>query len=78
MDMIKAIKTRLMKLCDEQSISINELATMSALAPSSIENIFYGKSVNPKLLTIKKPCDGVNITLAEFFDCPEFNELAVH
>lgn len=70
MDMIEAIKTRLMKLCDERSISISELATMSVVAPSSIKNIFYGKNVNPKLLTIKMLCDGLDITLAEFFRLP--------
>lgn len=75
MDMIDAVKIRLMKLCDERNISINKLATLSAVAPSSIKNIFYGKSVNPKLQTIKMLCDGLDITLAEFFDCEEFNEL---
>ena len=74
MDMIGAVKTRIMKLCDERNISINKLATLSAVAPSSIKNILYGKSVNPKLLTIKMLCDGLDITLAEFFDCPEFND----
>ena len=41
----------------------------------SIKNILYGKSTNPKLLTIKMICDGLNITLKDFFDTPEFNHL---
>ena len=64
-----------MKLCDERNISINKLATLSAVAPSSIKNILYGKSVNPKLLTIKMLCDGLGITLGAFFSTPNFDAL---
>jgi len=56
-------------------MSINRLATVSALPPSSIKNILYGKSRNPKLLTIKLLCDGLGITLGEFFSTPEFDAL---
>ena len=48
---------------------------MCALPPSSIKNILYGKSQNPKLLTIKLICDGLNMTLGEFFSTPEFDAL---
>ena len=48
---------------------------MSALPPSSIKNILYGKSQNPKLLTIKLICDGLGITLGEFFSTPDFDGL---
>ena len=51
------------------------LANLSALSPSSVKNILYGKSQNPKLLTIKMMCDGLGITLAEFFNTDEFNHL---
>ena len=53
MDTLTAVKNRILYLCDERGISINKLATMSALPPSSVKNILYGKSQNPKLLTIK-------------------------
>ena len=56
-------------------MSINRLATVCALPPSSIKNILYGKSQNPKLLTIKMICDGLDITLGEFFSTPEFDSL---
>ena len=56
-------------------MSINRLATICALPPSSIKNILYGKSQNPKLLTIKMICDGLDITLGEFFSTPEFDAL---
>ena len=75
MDTVTAVKFRIMQLCDERDISINRLATICALPPSSIKNIHYGKSQNPKLLTIKMICDGLDITLGEFFSTPEFDSL---
>ena len=65
----------IMQLCEERNMSINKLATLSALPPSSVKNILYGKSQNPKLLTIKLLCDGLGITLGEFFSTPEFDAL---
>lgn len=62
-------------MCGEHEISINKLATISALTPSSIKNILCGKSQNPKLITIKMICDGLEITLGEFFSTPEFDRL---
>ncbi len=70
-----AVKTRILHLCEERSLTINRLATICALPPSSIKNILYGKSHNPKLLTIKMICDGLDITLGEFFSAPEFDSL---
>ena len=75
MDTVTAVKFRIMQLCDERDISINRIATICALPPSSIKNILYGKSQNPKLLTIKMICDGLDITLGEFFSTPEFDSL---
>lgn len=75
MDTITVVKNRILALCGERDISINRLATISALPSSSIKNILYGKSQNPKLLTIKMICDGLGITLGEFFNTPEFDSL---
>jgi transcriptional regulator with XRE-family HTH domain len=75
MDTYTATKNRILQLCGERHITINKLSTLSALPPSSIKNILYGRSSDPRLLTIKKICDGLEITLAEFFDTPEFNAL---
>lgn len=75
MDTMAAVRNRILQLCGERGISINRLATICALPPSSIKNILYGKSQNPKLLTIKMICDGLDITLAQFFDTEEFNKL---
>ena len=75
MDTISAVKNRILQLCGERNISVNRLASISALPPSSVKNILYGKSQNPKLLTIKMLCDGLCITLGEFFSTPEFDAL---
>ena len=75
MDTITAVRNRILHLCGEREISINKLATICALPPSSIKNILYGKSQNPKLITIKMICDGLGITLGEFFGTPEFDAL---
>ena len=75
MNTISAVKNRILQLCGERNITINKLATICAISPSSIKSILYGKSKNPKLITIKLICDGLNITLSEFFDTPEFNLL---
>ena len=75
MDTVTAVKNRILQLCGERDISINKLASICALPPSSIKNILYGKSQNPKLLTIKMICDGLNITLGEFFGTSEFDNL---
>ena len=69
------INCPILRLCAERDISINKLATISALPPSSVKNILYGRSTDPKILTIKKICDGLDITLGEFFSTPEFDAL---
>lgn len=75
MNTITAVRNRILQLCGERNISINKLANLCVLPPSSVKNILYGKSMNPKLLTIKMICDGLDITLAEFFDTQDFNSL---
>lgn len=75
MDTVSAVRNRILRLCEERNITINKLATLSALPPSSVKNILYGKSKDPKLLTLKKICDGLEITLGEFFSTDEFDAL---
>lgn len=75
MNTVDVVKNRILQLCEERNMSINKLANVSALPPSSVKNILYGKSQNPKLLTIKLLCDGLGITLGEFFSTPEFDAL---
>ena len=71
----EAVKLRILKLCEEKHMTINKLATESAVAPSSIKNILYGKSTNPGIVTLKLLCDGFGITIYDFFDSDEFKNL---
>ena len=73
--MYEMVKNRILQLLGEKNMSIHKLATESAVAPSSIKNILYGKSQNPGIVTIKMLCDGFGITIIEFFDTPEFKNL---
>lgn len=75
MDVTDAIRNRILQLCGERNISVNKLATISALPPSSVKNILYGKSNDPKIRTLKKLCDGLEISLGEFFSTKEFESL---
>ena len=75
MNTYEAVRDRLLRLCEEKHMTINRLATESAVPPSSIKNILYGKSKNPGVVTIKLLCDGMGITLDEFFACDEFRTL---
>ncbi len=69
------VKNRILSLCEVKKITINKLATESGVAPSTLKNILYGKSKNPGVVTLKMLCDGMGITLSEFFDTDEFRKL---
>lgn len=75
MDLIDAVRNRILSLCGENEITINKLANLAGMPPSSVKNILYGKSRNPKLVTIKMLCDGLDMTLGEFFSTEEFDNL---
>ena len=75
MDTYTAVKNRLLELLGEKNMSIHRLAIESAVPPSSIKNILYGKSQNPGIVTIKMLCDGFGISIIEFFDTPTFHSL---
>ena len=75
MNTYTAVKNRILQLLGENKMSIHKLAMESAVAPSSIKNLLYGKSQNPGIVTIKMLCDGFGISLIEFFDTEEFKNL---
>ena len=66
MDTYSTVKNRILQLLGEKNLSIHKLAMESAVPPSSIKNIIYGKSKNPGIVTIKMLCDGFGITLIDF------------
>ncbi|MBO5109862.1 MAG: helix-turn-helix transcriptional regulator [Clostridia bacterium] len=71
----EAIAHRILQLCDAQGLAVNELANISGVSPSTVYSILNEKSQNPGAITIKKLCDGLGITLGEFFSTPEFDGL---
>lgn len=72
MDTRGAVVQRILELCHKRNLSINALA---AIPPSTLKNIIYGVSHNPGIVTIKLLCDGLDISLAEFFDTEVFHQL---
>ena len=74
-DTYTAVRNRLMDLPDEKQMSLHKLSTLSGIAPSTVKNIIYGKSINPGIVTLKILCDGLGISLIEFFSTEEFKNL---
>ena len=70
-----AVKIRLLQLLEQQKMSIHKLSTESGIAPSTIKNILYGKSKNPGIVTIKILCDGLGISIVDFFNTEDFLNL---
>lgn len=66
---------RIHELCDERKISINHLSMLCGMTQSTLSNITSGRSKNPTISTLKKICDGLEITLVEFFDSELFYNL---
>lgn len=66
---------RIMQLCREREITVGRLCSMAGTTASTVHDIVSGVTSNPRVFTLKKLCDALNITLSEFFDCPEFNEM---
>lgn len=75
MNTYTAVRDRLLQLCGQKNMSLHRLATESAVPPSTVKNILYGKSTNPGIVTIKMLCDGLGISLVDFFDTPTFRSL---
>ncbi len=71
----QAVAERILELCKQNGISVNALATISAVPPSTLKNIIYGVSQNPGISPIKKLCDGLEISLPEFFNTSAFHDL---
>ena len=71
----ECVANRIIVLCNERHLAINALARISAVPPTTVKNILNGTSQNPGITTIKKLCDGLDITLIEFFDTEDFRNL---
>ena len=70
----EAVAQRIIDLCAERNIAVNALANISGDAPSTIYSMLNTKSQNPGVVSIKKICDGLEITVRQFFDSPLFDD----
>ena len=71
----EAVALRIIQLCRERGLTPNGISNIAAVPQLTIKSILNGESSNPGIVTIKKLCDGFEITLGEFFSTPEFDEL---
>lgn len=64
----EAVSMKLLKICKDNQMSVNKLAMICCLTQSTVQNLIECNSKNPKLLTIVRICDGLNMSLEEFFN----------
>lgn len=75
MDIGTAVKERILELCSGRNITVNKLATISGVTQSTLSNIISGRNNSTTVSTIKKLCDGLDISISEFFSSPIFDNL---
>ena len=71
----EALSARIVELCRERGLTINKLCNISGVTQSTVNNLLNGRNNSATVSTIKKLCDGIDITLAEFFDDDLFKTL---
>ncbi len=71
----QAVVLRFQELCEERGLSFNALANLSGVTPSTVYSLFDDNRNHISIVTIKILCDGLEITLGEFFSHPLFDEL---
>ncbi len=70
-----AVKERILELCRKRGITINKLGTLSGVTQSTINNITSGRNNSTTIATIKKLCDGLDISIIDFFNADIFRTL---
>ena len=75
MDIGEAVKERILELCREKNLSVNKLSNMSGVTQSTVNNIVSGRNNSTTVSTIQKLCDGLGITIIDFFNSDLFLDL---
>ena len=70
-----AVVDRFKGLCKERNIKANELANLAGVTPSTVYSMMDESRRDISIITIKKLCVGLDISLGEFFSAPEFENL---
>ena len=75
MDIGQAVRERILELCRERDITVNKLAMISGITQSTLNNIVSGRNNSTTVSTIKKICDGLEISIMDFFQSDIFVDL---
>ena len=75
MNIGEAVRMRILKLCQERNITVNKLSTLCGITQSTLSNIVGGRNNSTTVSTVKKICDGLEISIPEFFSDPLFSDL---
>ena len=75
MNIGEVVAKRILELCKERDITVNKLATVSGITQSTLNNIVSGRNKSPTVSTVKKICDGFELTVTDFFASPLFEDL---
>ncbi|MCQ2468486.1 MAG: helix-turn-helix transcriptional regulator [Ruminococcus sp.] len=75
MNISEAVAERILELCEKKNITVNKLSTISVVTQSTVNDIVNHKAKNIGIVTIKKLCDGLDMTITEFFDTDVFRSL---
>lgn len=71
----EACRQRIRQLCEERNITLNKLAILSGITQSTLNNIASGRNHSVTVSTLQKICDGLEITIRDFFAAPLFSDL---
>ena len=75
MNIGEAVRLRIKELCKEKGITVNKLATICGITQSTLNNIINKRNNSTTVSTIKKICDGLEISIKEFFNSDVFDNL---
>jgi len=75
MNISQAVVKRILDLCIERNITINKLSTISGVTQSTVSDIVNSRAKNVGVVTIKKLCDGLEISIYDFFDTDYFKNM---
>jgi len=75
MNIGEAVRLRILDLCQKNGLTVNKLSNLCGITQSTLNNIVGGRNNSTTISTIKKICDGIDISIREFFESPLFDEL---
>lgn len=71
----EAVRLRIAELCKERNITVNRLSMLCGITQSTLANMMGGRNRSTTVSTVKKICDGLEISIGDFFDSPLFQDL---